>query len=91
MDKRNKLRENRFSYKIRKGKKIFIYFDNKEIMIIKDLEAQELIRTLENEDEYEIQHYLAILTGHFKHGNERVSKNKERMKRRKNESRTFNH
>ena len=74
MDKRKKLNENRFSYKICKNNKVFIYFQNKEIMVLKNLEAQELIRTLENANSYEIQYYLAIITGNFKHGNEKTLK-----------------
>jgi len=83
MDQRGKLKANRFSYRIRKENRVSITFENKEIMVVKDLEAQELLRNLEDASEYEIQYYLAILTGHFKHGNERVSKNKEKMKRGK--------
>lgn len=81
MDQRGRLKENRFSYRVRKGNKVSIAFENREIMLVKDLEAEELVRTLEDADEYEVQYYLAVLTGHFKHGNERVSKNKEKMKR----------
>lgn len=89
MDRREKLKENRFSYRIRKGNKVSIAFENKEIMVVKDLEAQELIRSLENATPYEVQYYLAILTGQFKHGNEKLSKNKEKQ-RRTNESSTSN-
>jgi hypothetical protein len=74
MDKRKKLKENRFSYKVCKSNKVFIYFQNKEIMILKNLEAQDLIRTLENLSSYEIQYYLATITGNFKHGNEKIFK-----------------
>lgn len=74
MDKRKKLKENRFSYKVSKSNKVFIYFQNKEIMILKNIEAQDLIRTLENATSYEIQYYLATITGNFKHGNEKIFK-----------------
>lgn len=84
MDQRGKLKANRFSYRVRKENRVSITFENREIMVVKDLEAQELLRNLEDASEYEIQYYLAILTGHFKHGNERVSKNSERIKRGKN-------
>lgn len=76
MDKRKKLEENRFSYKVSKREKVFIYFDRKEIMVLKNLEAQELIRTLEDASTYEVQYYLATITGNFKHGNEKISKEK---------------
>lgn len=71
IDKRNKLSENRFSYEKTKNNKVFIYFDNKKIMTLKNLKAIELIRSLEDADSYEIQYYLATITGNFKHGNER--------------------
>lgn len=74
MDKRKKLEENRFSYRVSKEKKVFIYFERKEIMILKNLEAQELIRSLEDASPYEVQYYLAIITGNFKHGNEKMFK-----------------
>ena len=74
MDKRKKLEENRFSYKVSKSEKVFIYFDRKEIMVLKNLEAQELVRTLENASSYEVQYYLATTTGNFKHGNEKMIK-----------------
>jgi len=83
MDQRGKLKANRFSYRVRKENRVSITFENREIMVVKDLEAQELLRNLEDASEYEIQYYLAILTGHFKHGNEKQSKNKEKMKRGK--------
>ncbi len=76
MDKRKRLEENRFSYKVSKREKVFIYFDRKEIMVLKNLEAQELIRTLEDASTYEVQYYLATITGNFKHGNEKISKEK---------------
>ena len=76
MDKRKKLEENRFSYKVSKREKVFIYFDRKEVMVLKNLEAQELIRTLEDASTYEVQYYLATITGNFKHGNEKISKEK---------------
>jgi len=83
IDKRETLKENRFSYKITKNNRVFISFDKKEIMILKDFEAQELIRSLEDATEYEIQYYLAVLTSHFKHGNEKKAKERERFKKNK--------
>lgn len=74
MDKRKKLEENRFSYRICKNNKVFIYFQNKEIMVLKNFEAQELIRALEDASSYEVQYYLATITGNFKHGNEKIFK-----------------
>ena len=70
MSKEDRLLENRFSYKITKSK-VFIYFKNREIMTLKNLDAQECIRILDGASSYEIQYYLATITGNFKHGNEK--------------------
>jgi hypothetical protein len=43
-------------------------------MILKGLKAQELLRELENATLYDIQYYLATITGNFKHGNEKMFK-----------------
>ena len=74
MDKRKKLEEDIFSYKFYKNNKVFIYFQSKEIMILKGLKAKELLRELENATLYDIQYYLATITGNFKHGNEKMFK-----------------
>jgi hypothetical protein len=62
--------EKPFSYRITKDNKAIIYWNNKQIMIIN--KKIEILRNLEiKNDEYGIQLFLAKITGHFKHGNER--------------------
>ncbi|MDQ1144067.1 hypothetical protein QE429_000894 [Bacillus sp. SORGH_AS 510] len=78
IDKRNRLMEEPFSYKITKKGTVIIYFENKQIKIIKDKEAERLITKI-NEAEgniTEVQLLLAKITGNFKRGNEKESRNK---------------
>jgi len=78
IDKRKKLLEEPFNYKITKKGTVIIYFDNKQIKIIKDREAESLIKKIKEaeSDIAEIQLLLAKITGNFKRGNERLSRNK---------------
>ncbi len=71
-DKRALLREERpFSYKIIKDEKAIIYWKDKQIMVIKGKEYQRLSKTILENNEYKKQLFLAKITGHFKHGNEK--------------------
>ena len=72
IDKRNKLMEQPFSYKITNSDKVIIYRDNKKIMIIKGRESIKLRSKLSNQPEQQIQLLLAKITGNYKHGNERT-------------------
>ncbi|WBW95564.1 hypothetical protein [Oceanirhabdus sp. W0125-5] len=71
IDKRDRLKENPFSYKITKANKTFIFFDNRRIKILSEKETEKFISKINNKDEFQIQMILAKLTGNFKHGNER--------------------
>lgn len=70
IDMRDKLKENPFSYRIGKDK-IFIYYFQKEVKIIKGKEMAKLLNNLEGQDEFGIQLALAKVTKNFKRGNER--------------------
>lgn len=71
-DKGKVLREERpFSYKITKEGKGIIYWRNRQVLIIKGKELAELKAREQEGDAYGIQLFLAKITGHFKHGNER--------------------
>ena len=66
IDKHDALKTNPFSY--REGKeKVFIYFNGKEIMVLKGKHADKLLRKIEGVDEFNEQLALAKITGHFKH------------------------
>ena len=71
IDKRGKLEESPFSYFISKDRKLHISFHHKEVMVLKDNKANELIRKMDHASDFEIQMLLAKATGNFKHGNER--------------------
>ena len=71
-DKRNVLKEEKpFSYQKTKDKKALIYWNNKQVLIIKGKDFTKLEKKELSHDEYAMQLFLAKLTGHFKHGNEK--------------------
>lgn len=72
IDKRNKLIEKPFSYKITNSDKVIIHRNNKQIMIIKGKEAVKLQSKILNKSEQQIQLILAKITGNYKRGNERT-------------------
>ncbi len=71
IDKRNKLDQEPFSYRIAKDGKIFIYWQNKQIMTVKEKKAVALLKKIKGKDAKTVQLALAKITGNFKHGNER--------------------
>ena len=71
VDKRNKLDEEYFSYKVSKDNKVFIFFYGKQVMILKGKESEKFLSRIQNADSKEAQLVLAKVTGNFKHGNER--------------------
>ncbi|MCK1994003.1 hypothetical protein GW626_02765 [Peribacillus muralis] len=78
IDKRNKLMEEPFTYILTKKATIIIYFNNKQIKVVKEIEAERLIKRLKDVENniLEVQLLLAKITGNFKHGNEKVNKKK---------------
>ncbi len=71
VDKRNRLREKPFSYRITKGNRTLIYFENRMIKTLNEKETKKLSSKINGLNEFEIQLLLAKLTGNFKRGNER--------------------
>ncbi|MCM1988217.1 hypothetical protein [Oceanirhabdus seepicola] len=71
IDKRDRLKEKPFSYKITKGNKTFIYFENRRIKILNEKETKNFTSKINGKDDFQIQLVLAKITGNFKHGNER--------------------
>ncbi|MEK3980988.1 hypothetical protein MKY37_18415 [Psychrobacillus sp. FSL K6-2836] len=72
IDKRNRLDENPFSYKISKDNTVFIEFHGKRVKILKAKEADKFLKRIEEaENDKEQQLILAKITGNFKRGNER--------------------
>ncbi|MCJ1909733.1 hypothetical protein [Planococcus ruber] len=75
MDKRNRLEENPFTYRISKSQAVFISYRGKEIKTVKGKEAEKLIARIQQaETDKDVQLILAKATGNFKHGNEKLGK-----------------
>lgn len=76
VDKRNKLDEEPFSYRVSKDNKVFIYWYEKQVMILKGKDSEKFLARIENADSKEVQLIMAKITGNFKHGNEKNNKKK---------------
>jgi hypothetical protein len=74
VDRRGKLDDNIFSYKITKDNKVLISWYGKQVTILKGAKALAFISDIESADGKEIQLIMAKVTGHFKHGNEKENK-----------------
>jgi hypothetical protein len=70
IDKRGRLDEEIFSYRESKDK-VFIFWHNKQVMILKGKQAQKFLAKIDGMDGKEAQLVMAKITGNFKHGNER--------------------
>lgn len=74
-DKRDILRtELPFSFREIKNDKVQIIFKNKCIKILQGKEYWKFQRVLDLEDSFELQLFMAKITGQFKHGNEKQIK-----------------
>ncbi len=71
IDKRGKLEEQPFMFRITKDRKVFIHWQGRQIMILKGKTADKFITSIEQADSQQAQLLMARVTGHFKHGNER--------------------
>ncbi len=60
-----------YTYRLSKEDKVFIYWHGKQVMILKNKEAERFIRRAENINADELQLVMAKVTGNFKRGNER--------------------
>lgn len=71
-DKRNILFDEKpFSYKLMKDNKAQISYKGKSISVITGKDYNKLMRVLALDNIYEVQLFLAKITGQFKHGNEK--------------------
>jgi len=69
-DRRNILfDEMPFSCKLIKDKKALIYYKGKEVLVISGKDYNKLQRVIDLDNKYEMQLFLAKLTGNFKRGN----------------------
>lgn len=74
IDKNNRLKEECFSYRVSKDNKVFIYWHEKQVMILKGKESEKFLAKIENADTLESQLIMAKITGNFKRGNEKINK-----------------
>ena len=70
IDKRGKLNQEVFSYRVNKDGKVFIAYYGKQIMILKDKAAQNFVAKISGLEDKQAQLVMAKITGNFKHGNE---------------------
>ncbi|WP_077324873.1 hypothetical protein [Virgibacillus siamensis] len=73
IDKRNRLDDAPFSYRVNKKNTVFLEYKGKQVKILKGQEAEKFIRKIEaTVTEKESQLIMAKGTGNFKPGNERI-------------------
>lgn len=76
IDKRGKLDDEVFTYRITKDKKVFISWYGKQVTTLSGSKADDFIEDIEDALGKEAQLIMAKATGHFKHGNEKMNKRK---------------
>ncbi|WP_075981353.1 hypothetical protein [Bacillus massilinigeriensis] len=78
IDRRDRLSEEPFAYQITKKGTVMVYYKGKQIIIVKNREAERLIASINkvHDNIKEVQLLLAKITGNFKHGNEKIVKRK---------------
>ena len=70
-NKRNKFEATIFTYSEVKEGKIFIYWNGKQVIILKDKKANNFLSRIKNVNQLEVQLIMAKISGNFKRGNER--------------------
>ncbi len=76
-DKRNILFDEKpFGYKLVKDKSAILTCKGKPVATITGKDYNKLLRVIDMDNAYELQLFLAKVTGHFKHGNEKDDKSK---------------
>ncbi|WP_130806183.1 hypothetical protein [Senegalia massiliensis] len=80
IDKRNKLKEEIFSYRVSKDNKVFIFWNGKQVRILKGKESNKFLSKVSKKDKMEAQLIMAKITGNFKRGNEKIGKKNKRYK-----------
>jgi hypothetical protein len=77
IDKHGRLKEENFRYRVsKKDKKVFIFWHEKQVMILKGEASETFLAKLSVAEPEEAQLIMAKVTGNFKHGNEKISKGK---------------
>ena len=71
IDKRNKFAKEIFSYRVNKEGKVFIFYEGKQISILKSKEAKKFLEKVNGLDSRDAQVEMAKITGNFKRSNGR--------------------
>ena len=71
VDKKGYLDTKPFNYQINKNGTVFVFWEGKQVRILKGKEADRFLKKISNLDNKGVQLALAKLTGNFKRGNER--------------------
>lgn len=72
IDKRKRLEEEVFTYRVTKNNMVFIDFQGKQVTILKGKEAEKILKRIDQAStDHEVQLILAKVTGNFKRGNEK--------------------
>lgn len=74
IDKHKRLEEEPFSYRVSKDNKVFLFWEDKQVKILKGKESKKFLDKIANADTFEAQLIMAKITGNFKHGNEKINK-----------------
>ncbi|KZE69269.1 hypothetical protein AWM68_03100 [Fictibacillus phosphorivorans] len=77
-DKRKRLEEEVFTYRITKNNSVFIEYQGKQVMVLKGKEAEKIMNRIDQAStEKDVQLILAKVTGNFKRGNEKDTSTKK--------------
>lgn len=73
VDKRNRLDEEVFSFRVAKDGRVVIYWHGKAVKTLAGAEAARFLQKIEGVEGKEAQLAMAKVTGNFKRGNERIT------------------
>ncbi|WP_042148488.1 hypothetical protein [Paucisalibacillus sp. EB02] len=72
IDKRNRLDDEPFNYRVTKGNTVFLDYNGRQVKILKGKEAEKFLKRIRvANNTKEAQLIMAKITGNFKRGNER--------------------
>ncbi|MBP3961207.1 MULTISPECIES: hypothetical protein [Paenibacillus] len=74
IDKRNRLDEEVFTYRVTKDNKVFISYMGRQVTSLVGKEADKFLTRISGQDFKAVQLVMAKVTGNFKRGNEKDSK-----------------
>ena len=77
IDNRGILDDEVFAYRVTKDRKVFITWYGKQVTTLSGQKAEVFISDIANADGKDAQLIMAKATGHFKHGNEKMSKSRK--------------